>query len=145
AYNKDMQEDKEPVLDALDTVGQCLPVFTAMLDTLTVRERQMRRAASGGFINATDCADYLVKKGIPFRDAYMIVGRLVSMCIKTGENLETLTLKDFRSISSAFDEDVYQALEMSACVEGRGVWGGPARAAVERQIAGIEAFLEERT
>ena len=112
AYNKDMQEDKECVFDAIDTVKMCLPVFTAMLDTLTVKEKNMHRAAAGGFINATDCADYLVKKGMPFREAYMIVGRLVNMCIKTGETLDTLPLKDFRSVSGVFDADVYQALEL---------------------------------
>ena len=144
AYNKDMQEDKEPVFDAIDTVELCLPVFAAMVDTLTVKPKNMAKAASGGFINATDCADYLVKKGMPFREAYMIVGRLVHMCIATGENLETLTLKDFRSISSAFDEDVYQALLLKTCVNGRTVYGGPAKAAVEQQIANIEAFVEER-
>ncbi|MPM86718.1 Argininosuccinate lyase [bioreactor metagenome] len=144
AYNKDMQEDKEPVFDAIDTVELCLPVFTAMLDTLTLREKNMRRAASGGFINATDCADYLVKKGLPFRDAYMIVGRLVNMCIQTGENLETLTLKDFRAISGVFAEDVYTALELKTCVNGRKVYGGPAREAVEAQIASVEVFLKER-
>jgi len=145
AYNKDMQEDKEPVFDAVDTVEQCLPVFTAMLDTLTLKPVNMRKAASGGFINATDCADYLTKKGIPFRDAYMIVGRLVNMCIQTGENLETLTLRDFRAISGAFDEDVYKALELHTCVNERQVPGGPARSAVERQIASIRAFVEERS
>ena len=144
AYNKDMQEDKEPVFDAIDTVEICIPVFAAMLDTLTVREKNMRRAASGGVINATDCADYLAKKGIPFRDAYMIVGRLVNMCIQTGENLETLTLKDFRAISGAFDEDVYKALELRTCVNGRKVYGGPAKEAVEKQIANIKAFIEAR-
>jgi argininosuccinate lyase len=144
AYNKDMQEDKEPVFDAIDTVEQCVPVFAAMVDTLTVKNKNMARAASGGFINATDCADYLVKKGLPFRDAYMIIGRLVNMCIKTGEDLETLTLKDFRAISSVFDEDVYQALLLKTCVNGRKVYGGPARESVEKQIANIEAFLEAR-
>ena len=144
AYNKDMQEDKEPVFDAIDTVELCVPVFTAMLDTLVLREKTMRKAASGGFINATDCADYLVKKGLPFRDAYGIVGRLVNMCIQTGENLETLTLKDFRAISGAFDEDVYKALELKTCVNGRKVFGGPAREAVEEQIARIKAFVKER-
>ncbi len=144
AYNKDMQEDKEPVFDAVDTVELCIPVFTAMLDTLSLRVKNMRKAASGGFINATDCADYLVKKGIPFRDAYMIVGRLVNMCIQTGENLETLTLKDFRAISGAFDEDVYKALELKTCVNGRKVYGGPAKEAVMVQIANIKAFVEER-
>ena len=144
AYNKDMQEDKEPVFDAIDTVEMCLPVFTAMLDTLTVLPNNMRRAASGGFINATDCADYLVKKGMPFREAYMIVGRLVNMCIKTGETLDTLPLKDFRAISAAFDEDVSHALELKTCVNGRKAYGGPAKEAVEQQIAKIQAFIEAR-
>lgn len=144
AYNKDMQEDKEPVFDAIDTVEMCLPVFTAMLDTLTVLPNNMRKAASGGFINATDCADYLVKKGMPFREAYMIVGRLVNMCIKTGETLDTLPLKDFRSISAVFDEDVYHALELKTCVNGRKVYGGPAKEAVEQQIANIKTFIEAR-
>ena len=104
-----MQEDKEPVFDAIDTVEMCLPVFGAMLQTLTIRPKNMAKAAAGGFINATDCADYLVKKGMPFREAYMIVGRLVNMCIRSGENLETLTLRDFRAISDLFDSDVYEA------------------------------------
>ena len=145
AYNKDMQEDKEPVFDAIDTVEMCLPVFTAMLDTLTVLPKNMRNAASGGFINATDCADYLTKKGMPFREAYMIVGRLVNLCIKAGETLDTLPLKDFRSISNLFDADVYQALELKTCVNGRKVYGGPAKEAVEQQIANIKDFVEERT
>ena len=144
AYNKDMQEDKEPVFDAIDTVEMCLPVFTAMLDTLTVLPKNMRNAASGGFINATDCADYLTKKGMPFREAYMIVGRLVNLCIKAGETLDTLPLKDFRSISNLFDADVYQALELKTCVNGRKVYGGPAAESVKTQIANIKAFLEER-
>ena len=144
AYNKDMQEDKECVFDAIDTVELCVPVFAAMLDTLTVLPRNMRNAASGGFINATDCADYLVKKGMPFREAYMIVGRLVNMCIKSGETLDTLPLKDFRSISNLFGADVYQALELKTCVNGRTVYGGPASDSVKQQIANIKAFVEER-
>ena len=144
AYNKDMQEDKECVFDAIDTVELCVPVFAAMLDTLTVLPKNMRNAASGGFINATDCADYLVKKGMPFREAYMIVGRLVNMCIKSGETLDTLPLKDFRSISNLFDADVYQALELKTCVNGRTVYGGPAADSVKQQIANIKAFVEAR-
>ena len=145
AYNKDMQEDKEPVFDAVDTVELCLPVFAAMVDTLTVRPKNMAKAAAGGFINATDCADYLVKKGLPFREAYMIVGRLVNLCIKTGDTLDTLTLKDFRAISGLFDEDVYKALELKTCVNGRSVYGGPARESVEKQISNIEGFLAQRS
>ena len=145
AYNKHMQEDKEPVFDAIDTVEQCLPVFAAMVDTLTVKNRNMQKAAAGGFINATDCADYLVKKGLPFRDAYMIVGRLVHMCIKTGETLDTLPLKDFQSVSGAFGPDVYQALELKTCVGGRKVYGGPAPDSVKTQIEHIKEFVEART
>ena len=144
AYNKDMQEDKEPVFDAIDTVELCVPVFAAMLDTLTVKEKNMARAASGGFINATDCADYLVKKGMPFREAYMIVGRLVNMCIRSGESLDTLPLKDFRSISALFDEDVYDALQLKTCVNGRKVYGGPSAESVQTQIQLIEDFVAAR-
>ena len=144
AYNKDMQEDKECVFDAIDTVEMCLPVFAAMLDTLTVRPKNMARAASGGFINATDCADYLVRKGMPFRDAYMIVGRLVNMCIKSGDTLDTLPLKDFQSVSGAFGPDVYQALELKTCVGGRKVYGGPCPESVKMQIENIQKFVDAR-
>jgi argininosuccinate lyase len=145
AYNKDMQEDKEPVFDAIDTVELCVPVFAAMLDTLTVLPHNMQRAASAGFINATDCADYLVKKGMPFREAYMIVGRLVNNCIRSGEQLDTLTLRDFRAVSDKFDSDIYQALELKTCVNGRKVHGGPSEEAVKEQIASIQAFVDART
>ena len=144
AYNKDMQEDKEPVFDAIDTIEMCIPVFGAMLRSLTVRPKNMAKAAAGGFINATDCADYLTKKGLPFREAYMIVGRLVNMCIKTGDTLDTLALKDFRAISSLFDEDVYEALSLKTCVNERKVYGGPARESVEKQISLIEEFVNAR-
>ena len=145
AYNKDMQEDKEAVFDAVDTVKQCLEVFTPMFSKLTLKKDNMRRAASGGFINATDCADYLVKKGIPFRDAYMIVGRLVTMCIKLDENLETLTLKDFRAVSDVFADDIYDALDLRTCVNERSIPGGPAAAEVERQISKLKEFISERS
>lgn len=144
AYNKDMQEDKEPVFDAIDTVEMCVPVFTAMLDTLTVRPKNMAQAAAGGFINATDCADYLTKKGMPFREAYMIVGRLVNTCITTGETLETLTLRDFRAISNLFDADIYEALELKRCVHERKVLGGPSKEDTTRQIQYIKDFVAER-
>ena len=144
AYNKDMQEDKEATFDAIDTVELCLPVFAAMVDTLTVRSKDMARAAAGGFINATDCADYLTRKGLPFREAYMIVGRLVNLCIKTGDTLDTLTLRDFRAISGLFDTDVYQALALKTCVNGRKVYGGPAKESVEKQISLIEEFVAAR-
>ena len=144
AYNKDMQEDKEAIFDAIDTVELCLPVFAAMLDSLTTRPKNMAKAAAGGFINATDCADYLTKKGLPFREAYMIVGRLVNMCTKTGDTLDTLTLKDFRAVSPLFDEDVYDALALKTCVNGRKVYGGPAKESVTLQIQHIEEFINQR-
>ena len=145
AYNKDMQEDKEPVFDAIDTVKMCLPVFASMIETMTVKPENMRRAALDGcFINATDCADYLVKKGLPFREAYMVVGKLVHTCIEQGENLDTLTLEEFQEVSDLFQEDIYQALYMKNCVNGRKAIGGPAAAEVARQIAAIEAFVAER-
>ena len=143
AYNKDMQEDKECVFDAIDTVKQCLQVFAPMFRTMTLRKKNMRKAASQGFINATDCADYLTKKGVPFRDAYMIVGRLVNTCIHADETLETMTLKDFKSISNYFDADVYEALDLKTCVEGRSVTGGPAPKEVTRQIKKVESFLKD--
>ena len=144
AYNKDMQEDKEPVFDAIDTIEMCIPVFGAMLNTLTVRPKNMAKAAAGGFINATDCADYLTKKGMPFREAYMIVGRLVNMCIQSGETLDTLTLRDFRAISSLFDGDIYDALDLKHCVSERKVFGGPSHDDVVRQINYIKDFVAQR-
>lgn len=143
AYNKDMQEDKEPVFDAIDTVELCIPVLSAMLKTMTVLPKNMRKAASGGFINATDCADYLTRKGMPFREAYMIVGRLVNNCLKSGDTLDTLTLRDFRAVSNLFDGDIYDALALKTCVNERKVMGGPAEQEVLRQIAYIEKFVEE--
>ena len=144
AYNKDMQEDKEAIFDAVDTLDLCLTTLAPLIDTMKVLPDNLRKAASGGFINATDCADYLVKKGLPFREAYMIVGRLVHMCLRTGETLDTLPLKDFRSVSALFDTDVYQALELKTCVGGRKVYGGPAPDAVQAQIDHIKDFLKER-
>ena len=144
AYNKDMQEDKEPVFDALDTVEMCIPVFAAMLDTMTVRTDNMRKAAGRGFINATDCADYLTKKGMPFRDAYTVTGRLVADCTARGKTLEELTLEELREVSDLFGQDVYEALNLENCMARRNSFGGPARESVERQIALIEAFTEAR-
>ena len=145
AYNKDMQEDKEPVFDAIDTVEMCIPVFAAMIDTMQVLPKNMTKAASGGFINATDCADYLTRKGMPFREAYMIVGRLVNNCIKSGDTLDTLTLRDFRAVSGLFDGDIYDALALHTCVNSRKVYGGPSQQEVERQISYIESFVAEHT
>ena len=143
AYNKDMQEDKEAVFGAIDTVKQCLEVFTPMFATMTLRRDNMRKAASRGFINATDCADYLTKKGVPFRDAYKTVGRLVNQCIKADETLETMTMRDFAAISNKFGDDVYDALDLRTCVAERKVIGGPAPQEVTRQIDKIEKFVAD--
>ncbi len=141
AYNKDMQEDKEPVFDAVDTVKMCLPVFTGMLSTMRVLPEKMRRAAGGGFINATDCADYLAKKGMPFRDAYTTVGNLVYYCGQQGKLLEELTLEELRDISPLFEEDVYEALRLETCMGQRSSYGGPAVAETTRQIQELRTFI----
>ena len=144
AYNKDMQEDKEPVFDAIDTVEMCLPVFAAMLDTMTVRTDNMRKAAGKGFINATDCADYLTKKGMPFRDAYTVTGHLVAACTQQGKTLEELTLDELKAVSQLFDEDVYEAINLENCMALRKSYGGPAVAETTRQIEAIEDFVAAR-
>lgn len=141
AYNKDMQEDKEALFDALDTAELCLEVLAPMVRTAAFHTNNMRKAAAAGFINATDCADYLVGKGIPFRDAYGITGQLVRQCIEQGTTLEALPLEAYREVSPAFDEGVYEAIDLLNCVERRNLPGGPAPAAVEAQIAGVRAQL----
>ena len=144
AYNKDMQEDKEPVFDAIDTVKLCIPVFAGMIETMTVHPENMRRAAGRGFINATDCADYLTKKGMPFRDAYTAVGNLVYYCQEQGKTLEELTLEELQRTSPLFEADVYGALNLENCAMSRASFGGPAKAEAERQIREIEAFIQTR-
>ena len=134
AYNKDMQEDKEAIFDAVDTVKMCLNAFTPMIDTMTVLKDNMRNAAAKGFINATDCADYLVGKGLPFRDAYKATGEIVALCIDKGETLESLDLSEYNSICDLFDEDVYKAIDLEKCVADRLVAGGPSVPSVEAQI-----------
>ncbi|WP_298031179.1 argininosuccinate lyase [uncultured Dysosmobacter sp.] len=144
AYNKDMQEDKEPVFDAIDTVEMCVPVFAAMIDTMTVLPDNMRKAAGKGFINATDCADYLTKKGMPFRDAYTTVGHLVAACTQQGKTLEELTLEELKAVSDLFEADVYDALNLENCMALRASYGGPAAAETTRQIGAIEQFIQQR-
>lgn len=144
AYNKDMQEDKEPVFDAVDTVKMCLPVFAGMIATMRVLPENMRRAAGGGFINATDCADYLTRKGMAFRDAYTTVGNLVYYCTQQGKLLEELTLEEMKNISPLFGEDVYEALRLETCMGQRRSHGGPAPEETERQIRELEAFITEQ-
>ena len=134
AYNKDMQEDKEAVFDSVDNVKLCLKTFIPMLETMSVNKDKMRAAAAGGFINATDCADYLVKKGMPFRDAYKISGRLVAECIDKGLTLETLPLESYRELSGLFSEDIYDAISLETCVKERSSFGGPSPESVIRQI-----------
>ncbi len=134
AYNKDMQEDKEAIFDAVDTVKMCLNAFTPMVDTMTVLKDNMRNAAAKGFINATDCADYLVGKGLAFRDAYKATGEIVALCIDKGETLESLELIEYKNICDLFDEDVYNAIDLEKCVADRLVAGGPSVQSVEAQI-----------
>ena len=144
AYNKDMQEDKEAVFDAVDTLKLCLTPLIPMLETMTVLEGNMRNAAARGFINATDCADYLVaEKGLPFRDAYKITGELVALCIEKGLTLETLPLEEYQAICPAFDQGVYQAISLERSVAGRKVLGGPAPENVRAQAQRVLALLEK--
>jgi len=135
AYNKDMQEDKEAIFDAIDTVNLCLTTFIPMLKTARVLKENMRAAAAKGFINATDCADYLVKKGMPFRDAYKITGTLVGICVDSGKTLETLPLSQYKELSELFEKDVYDAIRLETCAMTRNSIGGPAKESVEQQIA----------
>lgn len=141
AYNKDMQEDKEAIFDAVDTVKMCLNAFTPMIDTMTVLKDNMRSAAAGGFINATDCADYLVGKGLPFRDAYKCTGELVALCIDKGLTLETLPLEDYQAVCDLFDEEVYKAINLEKCVADRLAVGGPSVQSVEKQIEFVRQYV----
>ncbi len=141
AYNKDMQEDKETVFDAVETVKLCLKVFAPMLSSMTVKAENMRKAAREGFINATDLADYLVRKGMPFRSAYKISGQIVARCMCLGCVLETLPLEEYQSFSSLFGEDVYGEIDLLACVEKRISEGGTSPASVKAQIAYVKECL----
>ena len=143
AYNKDMQEDKEAIFDAVDTVKMCLTTFTPMLATMRVLPQNMRKAAAGGFINATDCADYLVVKGLPFRDAYKITGTLVARCIELGTTLEDLPLSEYKAVCETFDADVYDSISLDRCVAQRKVYGGPAPENVKAAAAALKQKLEE--
>ena len=141
AYNKDMQEDKEAIFDAVDTLELCLKTVTPMLDTMKTLPANMRRAAAKGFINATDCADYLTKKGMPFRDAYKLTGCMVSDCISKDKTLEELTLDEFKGYSALFENDIYDAIDLIKCCEGRTSYGGPSEASVKKQIELASAQL----
>lgn len=141
AYNKDMQEDKEAIFDAVDTVKMCLTAFTPMIETMKTIPENMRKAAAHGFINATDCADYLVKKGLPFRDAYKATGTLVALCIEKGLTLETLPIEEYKKICDTFDEGVYDAISLENCVNGRKVLGGPAPENVKAQVKRVREII----
>ena len=141
AYNKDMQEDKEAIFDAVDTAKLCLGTVIPMVKTMRVLKDNMRAAAAKGFINATDCADYLVKKGLPFRDAYKMTGQLVALCIEKGMTLETLPLEIYQSVCDLFTEDVYEAINLDTCVNGRNTPGGPSAQSVLAQIKEARAKL----
>lgn len=143
AYNKDMQEDKEAIFDAVDTVKMCLTAFTPMIDTMKVLPQNMRKAAAGGFINATDCADYLTKKGVPFRDAYKATGELVALCIEKGTTLEDLPLEEYKNICDVFDDGVYEAISLEKCANDRKVLGGPNSSNVKAQAVRIKGLLNK--
>ncbi len=144
AYNKDMQEDKEPIFDAVDTVKLCLPVFCDMLATMTVKKDKMLQGSKGGFTNATDAADYLVKKGLPFREAHAVVGRMVFYAIEHNKALDDLTIDEFKEFSDIIENDIYTAISMDTCVNDRKVIGGPAKAVVENSIKNARNFLNRQ-
>ena len=140
AYNKDMQEDKEAVFDAVDTVKTCLEVFTGMVATIKINSSSMAKAASGGFTNATDAADYLVKKGLPFREAHEILGKLVLYCIENQKDLNQLKLSEYKEASNVFEEDIYECISLENCVNTRNVVGGPAKNQTTKTIEANEAY-----
>ncbi|MBE7054208.1 MAG: argininosuccinate lyase [Ruminococcaceae bacterium] len=143
AYNKDMQEDKECIFDAVDTIKLCIPVFTKMIDTLTFNKEKMEKGAGGGFTNATDAADYLVRKGIPFREAHEIIGKMVLYATKNNKSLDEFTMNEFKACSDKIEEDIYEAINLNTCVNNRKVIGGPSKTAVEDTIKKSEKFILE--
>ena len=143
AYNKDMQEDKEGIFDALDTVNLCITTLNPLVKTMTVNKENMKKAAAKGFINATDCADYLTARGIPFRDAYKITGSLVKYCIKNDTTLENLKIEEYKEYSNEFEDDIYDAIDLINCVNRRNVIGGPSAKQVMLQINKVKEKLEK--
>ena len=143
AYNKDMQEDKEFAFDAMDTVKGCVALFTGMLRTIRFQKDKMESSAKGGFTNATDAADYLVNKGVPFRDAHGIVGQLVLYCIENDKALDDMTMEEYKKISSVFEEDIYEAISIDTCVNKRVTIGAPGKSAMESVINAYEIYLQE--
>ena len=142
AYDKDMQEDKELTFDAIDTVKGCIALFRGMVSTMTFRKDVMEQSAGRGFTNATDAADYLVRHGVPFRDAHGIVGQLVLVCLEKGISMDELPLDEYKKISPAFEEDVYEAISLKTCVEKRNTFGAPGPEAMEKVIGECRAYLE---
>jgi argininosuccinate lyase len=143
AYNKDMQEDKEPVFDAIDTTKICLQVFAPMISAMKANEENMMHAAQKGFINATDLADYMTKKGMPFREAYKITGTIVSDCIRKGTVLEKMSIEEYKEYSDIFEEDLYDAIDLINCVKRRNSEGGTSVESVEAQIAYVKKEIEK--
>ena len=143
AYNKDMQEDKELTFDAIDTVKGCLALFTGMIHTMKFNKDIMEKSAMHGFTNATDAADYLVKHGVPFRDAHSIIGHLVLTCIEKGKAIDEMSIEELKEISDVFEPDVYDAISLKTCVEKRLTIGAPSKTSMEQAIAAYEAYLKE--
>ena len=143
AYNKDMQEDKELVFDAIDTTKGCIALFSGMLETIKFNKEVMEKSAANGFTNATDAADYLVNHGIPFRDAHGIVGRLVLYCLDKGIALDDMSLEEYKAISPVFEEDIYDAISLKTCVEKRTVLGAPGPSAMDKVVLEYKKLLEE--
>jgi argininosuccinate lyase len=141
AYNKDMQEDKEVAFDAMDNADNCIHLFTGMIKTMKFRRERMAKSAMNGFTNATDAADYLVKKGVPFRDAHGIIGRLVLYCIDKNVSIDDLSLEELKSISPVFEEDIYEAISLKECIEKRNTIGAPGPLAMQKVIEANESFL----
>ena len=142
AYNKDMQEDKEMAFDAMDTAADCITLFTGMIQTMKFRKDRMAKSAMNGFTNATDAADYLVGKGVPFRDAHGIIGRLVLYCIEKDTSIDALSLEELRSISDKFDEDIYDAISLKTCVEKRLTIGAPGEKMMKQVIEKNKEYLK---
>ncbi|MBQ4528919.1 MAG: argininosuccinate lyase [Clostridia bacterium] len=142
AYNKDMQEDKECIFDAIDTIKLCIPVFEKMIVTMKVNSERMYKGAGGGFTNATDAADYLVKKGMPFRQAHEVIGKMVAYALDAGKALSEFTMEEFKNCSDIIEEDIYDAISLETCVNERSITGGPAAVAVKKAIDAGYAFVE---
>ena len=143
AYNKDMQEDKECIFDAIDTLKLCIPVFNKMISTMKINKDAMRKGASGGFTNATDAADYLVKKGMPFREAHTVIGKMVLYAINNNKSLEEFTMDEFKACSEIIEEDIYDAISLETCVSERKTIGAPSKGAVEFCINKGKEFLSQ--